>query len=356
MSDIFPQNPKLFTLTNAQGMQVVIMDWGATIHSILVPVGEGKLREVIVAPKEPTDYHKQYCYMGATIGRYANRIDKGTFEANNKTYVVGGGKDVVLHGGDVGFDKCRFEVVESSSNSLVLKHHSPDGDEGFPGNFDLTVTYKLEDDGALNIDYYATCDQECPACITNHSYFNLNGHHSKVLGHIAKFNSKQILVIDSRAIPTGEVYDVTKRTDKVDNFNFTSEKKLANSVADFADDENMKYTGGYDHAFIINDFGNDKIPCVTMLGEVVEGKQVKMEVFTDYPAFQFYSGNAINQGTPDVAIARDDGQVYGIHDGFAIEPEFFPDAPHLTQFAQHNPVVTPQKPLKRFITYKFTAV
>lgn len=356
MSDIFPQNPKLFTLTNANGMQVTIMDWGATIHSILVPVGEGKLREVIVGPKEPTDYHKQYCYMGATIGRYANRIDKGTFEANGKTYVVGCGKDVVLHGGEVGFDKCRFHAITHTKNSVVFSHKSKDGDEGFPGNFNLDVIYKLDDDGSLNICYKASCDQECPACITNHSYFNLNGYHSKVLGHTAQFNSESILVIDSRAIPTGEVYDVTKRTDKVDNFNFTKEKKLANSVEDFVDDENMKYTGGYDHAFIIKGTPNDQTPCATFKGEVVDGKQVKMEVFTDYPAFQFYSGNAINQGTPDNAIARDDGKPYGIHDGFAIEPEFFPDAPHLKQFSKLNPMVTPDDPLVRFIVYKFTAI
>lgn len=356
MSDTTKQAIKLFTLSNASGMEVTIMDRGATIHSIKVPTGNGKLREVIIGPANPEDYDRQYCYMGATIGRYANRIDKGTFVAGGKTHVVGGGKDVVLHGGDIGFDKYHFELVMQDKSCLVLKHFSKDGDEGFPGNFDLTVTFTLADDGALNIAFDATCDQECPACITNHSYFNLNGYHSSVLGHTAKFNSEEILVIDSRSIPTGEVYNVTKRTDKVDNFNFTSEKILANSAEDFKDDENMKYARGYDHAFIVKDFGNPHIPCATVVGEKVDGVQVKLEVYTDYPAFQFYSGNFINVDTPDVAIARDDNKAYGPHDGFAIEPEFFPDAPHLTQFAQYNPMVTPEKPLKRFITYKFTTI
>lgn len=357
MSDVFPQNPQLITLTNASGMTVTLMDWGATILSIKVPVA-GTMQEMLIGPGKAEDYHRQYCYMGATIGRYANRIDHGEFEAGGKKWTVGGGKDVVLHGGDVGFDKKRFKVVATSANSATLSLHSPDGDEGFPGNFDLTVKYELKDDGALNIAYEGKCDHECPACITNHSYFNLNGHHSKVLGHEAKFNSEEILVIDSRAIPTGEIYNVTKRTDKVDNFNFTSFKKLANTIDDFKDDANMKYTGGYDHCFIIKDRSDVTRPAVTIRGEQIgsTGKKVQLEVFTDYPAFQFYSGNAINQGTPDVAIARDDGQVYGPHDGFCFEPEFFPDAPHLPEHKDLNPVVTPEQPLIRFITYKFTVI
>ena len=355
MSDIFPQNPKLITLKNKAGMVVTLMDWGATIHSIQLPVGD-KMRELLCGPKNPEDYHHQYCYMGATIGRYANRIDKGQFWANGVKCTVGGGKDVVLHGGEVGFDKRRFEVKTQSETCVVFFLHSPDGEEGFPGNFDLTVKYELREDNTLSCDYHATCDKECPACITNHSYFNLNGHHSKVLGHEAKFNSKQILVIDGRAIPTGELYDVTARTDKVDNFNFTSFKKLANTVEDFKDDKNMEFTNGYDHAFVINDFGDITKPCATVIGEAVDGKRVQLEVYTDYPALQFYSGNAINVDVPDLAIARDDNQAYGPHDGFCIEPEYFPDAPHFDAYKDVNPVVTPHQSLNRNITWKFTVL
>lgn len=357
MSDNFSQNAKLYTLTNKAGMSVTVMDWGATIHSIKVPLGDGKVRECLIGPKNTEDYCRQYCYMGATIGRYANRIDKGQFEANGKTYTVGGGKDVVLHGGDIGFDKMRFELVSESANTLVLKHFSQDGDEGFPGNFELTVTFTLKDDCTLTMDYDATCDQECPACITNHSYFNLNGYRSLVFGHEGKFNAEQILVIDSRAIPTGEVHDVTKNPK--DNFNFTEFKKFAHSVEDFKDDENMKYTNGYDHAYIVRDFGNKDLPIVTIRGEKVDGKQVQLEIHSDYPAFQFYTGNFINVDTPDVAMSRDDGEdkiAYKRHEGFCIEPEFFPDAPHLDKFKQYNPMVTPTKPLKRFISYKFSVL
>lgn len=358
MSDTFAQNPKLVELTNASNMTVTIMDWGATIHSIKVPVN-GQLQEMLIGPKNPEDYSRQLCYMGATIGRYANRIDKGQFTANGgKSYTVGGGKDVVLHGGEVGFDKLRFTIAAQSKNSATFTLHSPDGDEGFPGNFDLTVVYTLGDDGALKIEYEGKCDQECAACITNHSYFNLNGRHSSVLGHEGCFNSEQILVIDSRAIPTGVLHDVTARTDKVDNFNFTSWKKFAHSVDDFKDDKNMEFTHGYDHCFVVKGFGDTTKPVVSVKGEPIDGKQVQLDVYTDYPAFQFYSGNAINDGAPEgmVAVARDDGKVYGAYDGFAIEPEYFPDAPHLAQFKDINPMVSPSAPLKRFITYKFTVI
>lgn len=356
MSDTFAQNPKLVELTNAQKMSVTIMDWGATIHSIKVPVN-GKSYEMLVGPAAPEDYSRQLCYMGATIGRYANRIDHGEFKANGKSYTVGGGKDVVLHGGEVGFDKKRFTIAAQSANSVTLTLHSPDGEEGFPGNFDLTVVYTLGDDGTLKIEYEGKCDQECAACITNHSYFNLNGHHSSVLGHEACFNSKDILVIDSRSIPTGEVYDVTARTDKVDNFNFTHWKKFAKSVDDFVGDKNMEFTHGYDHCFIVQDRDSSK-PVVAIKGEPIDGKRVQLEIFSDYPAFQFYSGNAINEGAPEgmCAIARDDGKVYGAYDGFAIEPEYYPDAPHLEQFTDVNPMVSPSAPLKHFITYKFTVL
>ena len=358
MSDTFAQNPKLVELTNANNMTVTIMDWGATIHSIKVPVN-GQLQEMLIGPKNPEDYSRQLCYMGATIGRYANRIDKGQFTANGgKSYTVGGGKDVVLHGGEVGFDKQRFTIAAQSKNSVTFTLHSPDGDEGFPGNFDLTVVYTLGDDGALKIEYEGKCDQECAACITNHSYFNLNGRHSSVLGHEGCFNSEQILVIDSRAIPTGVLHDVTARTDKVDNFNFISWKKFAHSVDDFKDDKNMEFTHGYDHCFVVKGFGDTTKPVVSVKGEPIDGKQVQLDVYTDYPAFQFYSGNAINDGAPEgmVAVARDDGKVYGAYDGFAIEPEYFPDAPHLAQFKDINPMVSPSAPLKRFITYKFTVI
>lgn len=360
MSEVYSQEPKLFTIQNTGGMEVTFMDWGATILSVKVPTGDGKKREMLIGPAKAEDWSKQYCYMGATIGRYANRINGCTFNANGKSYTVdAAGAPVALHGGAVGFDKKRFAVKEQTDKTITFTHHSPDGDMGFPGNFDLTVAYSIDEDNTLRVEYTGTCDQECPACITNHAYFNLNGCQSSVLAHEAMFNSESILVIDDKSIPTGEVYNATehKRADgSPDHFDFTSFKIFAKDPAELNDDENMKFADGYDHCHIIRDYGNAEIPCATIRGERVDGVRVQLEICTDYPSFQFYTGNFINRGTPDVAIARDTGKPYGIREGFCIEPEYFPDAPHLTQFAEVNPPVTPDKPLQKFISYKFTLI
>lgn len=357
MSDKFSQNPKIYTIENEAGMTVSFIDWGATIISIRVPVGsKDNMQEMVIGPKHPADWCHQSCYMGATIGRYANRIDNCQFEANGKTYTIdAAGAPVALHGGKEGFDKRRFDVVEQSKNAITFKIVSPDGDQGFPGNFTLIVKYTLQNDGSLEIHYDGTCDQECPVCITNHSYFNLNGHRSSILGHEAKMNCEEILVLNEKSIPTGEVYNVTTRKDKVDNFNFTDFKIFAKDPSEFKEDENMRFTIAYDHPFIIKDQNSTK-PCVTVRGEPINGKRVQLEVTTDYPAFQLYTGNWINLNDPETAIARDDGQPYEQFNGFAIEPEYFPDAPHLPQFKHLNPMVTPEQPLKKFIIYKFTVI
>lgn len=360
MSEVYSQKPNLYTIKNAKGMEVTIMDWGATITSIKVPLGNGKVREMVIGPAKAEDWSKQYCYMGATIGRYANRINKGQFHVNGKDYTVDAdGAPVALHGGRIGFDKQRFKVAQQGANTITFTHHSPDGDMGFPGNFDLTVVYTLDDDNRLQMDYTGTCDQECPACITNHSYFNLNGFQSSILKHVGHFNSDSILVIDDKSIPTGKVFNAAehkKANGQPDNFDFTQPKIFAADPAELDDDENMKFAGGYDHCHIIKGYGDATKPCASITGENIEGKQVKLDVYTDYPAFQFYSGNFINRGTPDVAVARDTGKPYNIREGFCIEPEYFPDAPHLEQFKDVNPIVTPTAPLKKFIAYKFTVL
>lgn len=362
MSDKYSQNPKVFTLKNSKGMQVEVMDWGATLHSIKVPVGDGKLREVLIGPKDAADYASQPCYMGATIGRYANRIDKCTFEANGTTYTVdAGGKPVALHGGVEGFDKRRFSLVEATDTKLVLKLLSKDGDQGFPGNFELTVTFTITEENELKMHYLGTCDKECPACITNHSYFNLNGYHSSILDHECKLNSTELLVLNDRAVPTGEVFDVVKHN-KADgspnNFNFTNFKPFAKGKDSsiFKDDPNMEFSRAYDHPYIITKGSAPTTPCATVRSEAVDNVVVELNVYTDYPAFQLYTGNFINADSDTKAIGRDDGKEYTFFEGFCIEPEFFPDAPHLPQFKDLNPVVSPNSNLDRFISYKFVTI
>ena len=342
MADIYSQNPKLQTITNRNDMSVTVMDWGATIISIQVPLKDGTKREALLGVADPQDWHTQACYFNATIGRYANRIAESSFTLNGREYKLNSADRHCLHGGIEGFDKRRYTFTEVKPNALTCTIHSADGDQGFPGNFDLKVIFTLTDDNKLTMAYEAVCDQACPACITNHAYFNLNGCNSTILGHTLKLNSTEFLELDALSIPTGRVISVKD----MPAFDFTAPKTVGR---DFLTDEQQKAALGYDHPFLCSGNGDEAI--VQATGE--DGR-LQLEVFTDYPAFQFYSGNYIHAGTP--IIARDDGREYPNQAGFCFEPEFYPDAPHQPQLAARNPIVEPGKPLKRFIAYKFTAL
>ncbi|MBO6259089.1 MAG: galactose mutarotase [Succinivibrio sp.] len=340
MSDSYSQQPNLETIGNKNGMRVTIMDWGATIISLKVPVfGESEPREMVLGVKDPALWSTQNCYFNATIGRYANRIASSSFEIDGRLYKLNSGATHCLHGGVDGFDKRRFKLIDKSSDSLTYTLHSPDGDMGFPGNFDLTVTYRVGNDNSLYVHYLGKCDQKCYVCITNHAYLNLNGKHSSVLGHTLWLDAKEFLPLDADSIPTGEVRKVSGTA-----FDFTVPKTIGR---DFNRDPQLLQALGYDHPYLIEGDGTKPFARV----ESDDGK-VKLEIFSDYPAVQFYSGNYVNVGGE--VEARDDGRIYGNQNALCLEPEFYPDAPHLPQFADVNPPVTPTAPLDKFICWKFT--
>lgn len=342
MSEQYPQQPKLSTITGKGGLEVTVMDWGATIISLKSPTKDGQeKREVLLGVKEPDQWHTQGCYFNATIGRFANRIANNSFELNGKTYKLDSAAQHCLHGGKDGFDKRRFTLKSGTPNQLVYTLHSPDGDMGFPGNYDLTVTYTVGDDNSLTIHYQATCDQPCYTNLTNHAYFNLNGHNSSALGHTLKLNSDSFLPLDPLSIPTGEVRPV-----KGGAFDFTTPKTVGR---DFMQDEQMQDAKGYDHPYLIA--GDLKNSFATLTSD--DGK-LTVDIYTDYPAFQFYSGNYIY--SPDAPIAaRDDGKPYPNQSGLCFEPEYYPDSPHLPQFAAKNPIIDKDHPLDKTIKYRFNA-
>jgi aldose 1-epimerase len=338
-SQHYSEDPILKTISNKNGMSVTVMDWGATLISIKVPVRGGGSREVLLGVKDPAKWSTQSCYFNATIGRFANRIANSSFEIGKKKYALESADRHTLHGGKVGFDKKRFKIVREAPNALVLELFSPDGDMGFPGNYTLQVTYEVCDDNELRVHYQASCDQKCWTCITNHSYFNLNGRHSSSLGHTVQMDSEAFLPIDEGSIPTGEVRPV-----KGTAFDFTSPKTVGR---DFMKDDQMKLAGGYDHPFLIK--GSLLKPFVKATSE--DGR-LSMEVSTDYPAFQFYSANYVGMPEPNI-VARDDGRPYENQTALCFEPEFYPDCPHMPQFAAKNPMIEPCRPLSRSIFYKF---
>ncbi len=338
-SQHYSEDPILKTISNKNGMSVTVMDWGATLISIKVPVKGEAAREVLLGVRDPAKWSSQSCFFNATIGRFANRIANNTFEIDGRKYVLDSGDRHTLHGGRLGFDKKRFAIVKESPSSLVLELTSPDGDMGFPGNYTLTVTYELGDDNALTVRYFGECDKKCWSCITNHSYFNLNGRHSSALDHTVQMDSDAFLPIDEGSIPTGEVRPV-----KGTAFDFTSPKTVGR---DFMKDDQMKAAGGYDHPFLI------KGSLARPFARVTSGDgRLSMEISSDYPAFQFYSGNFVGMPKPNIE-ARDDGRCYENQTALCFEPEFYPDCPHLPQFAARNPMVEPGRPLARTIVYKF---
>ncbi len=338
-SQHYSEDPILTTISNKHGMSVTVMDWGATLISIKAPVKGSEPREVLLGVSDPAKWSSQSCFFNATIGRYANRIAGNSFEIGGRKYELNSADKHTLHGGKVGFDKKRFEIVAKTQSSLSLKLSSPDGDMGFPGNYTLDVTYEITDDNALKVSYLGKCDQKCWSCITNHSYFNLNGRHSSALDHTVQMDSEAFLPLDADSIPTGEVRPVAGTA-----FDFRTPKTVGR---DFMKDEQMKAAGGYDHPFLIK--GDLSKPFVKVTSG--DGK-LSMEISSDYPAFQFYSGNYVGVPAPSI-IARDDGKPYENQTALCFEPEYYPDCPHLPQFADKNPLVEPHKPLSHAIIYKF---
>lgn len=337
----YSEDPKLKTISNAKGFSVTVMDWGATLISIKVPVsGEKDPREVLLGVKDPALWSQQNCYFNATIGRFANRIAGNSFEIDGKKYLLNSKDPHTLHGGAEGFDKRRFSLIKESKNSLTYELKSKDGDQGFPGEYTLTVIYTVTDDNSLLVNYIGRCTEKCWSCITNHAYFNLNGKNSSALNHTVWFDSDEFLPCDADSIPTGEVRKVHKTA-----FDFKTEPKTVGR--DFMHDEQMLLALGYDHPFLIA--GDETKPFAIVDSD--DG-MIRMELYTDYPAFQFYSGNYIFNPQNPIS-ARDDGKPYGSQSALCFEPEFYPDCPHLPQFAEKNPMVTPDAPLVRTICYKF---
>ncbi|MGN0902899.1 MAG: galactose-1-epimerase [Succinivibrio sp.] len=339
MAKDYSSNPNLEVISNANGMTVTVMDWGATIVSIKVPVeGEGK-REVLLGV-EPENWSTQSCFFNATIGRFANRIANNEFTIDSVRYKLTSKTQHCLHGGDDGFDKRRFTLLNRSKSSLTYVLRSDDGDMGFPGNFELTVEFVLTDDNELSMHYIGRCDKKCWACITNHAYFNLNGHNSSVLNHLVWMDSDAFLPLDEGSIPTGEVRKVEGTA-----FDFRKEKTIGQ---DFRKDPQMLAALGYDHPFLIRGDLNKPFIKVTS-----DDQKLSLEVLTDYPAFQMYTGNYINENGSEIK-ARDDGLVYKNQSALCIEPEFYPNCPNMPQFDSVNEMVTPEKPLDRSIVYRFS--
>lgn len=303
----------IYTLDNQNGVRAQILNYGGIVRNLYVTDKNGVKTDVVLGRETLEDYLKNDGYLGAAIGRHANRIAKGEFELNGKTYNVGvnEGKNS-LHGGLVGYDSRIWSAKEAGTDtepSLVLSLVSPDGEEGFPGTVNVTVTYTVTADNALKINYRAVSDADTVFNMTNHSYFNLAGHASgNMYKQILQINSGFYTPNDSECMPTGEVLSVSGTP-----FDFRAPKPIGQDIK--ADFDQVRAVGGFDHNFAIEGRGYR----LAAAAECVENG-ISMEVWTDKPAMQLYTSNALPEGD------YKDGAHYRPHDAFCLETQYFPNA------------------------------
>jgi aldose 1-epimerase len=328
---------QLFTLSNAHGLKVGITNYGGTVTSLLVPDKAGKLGDVVlgfdnVSGYQSPEFLKSGPYFGALIGRYGNRIAKGKFTLDGKEYTLAKNNgENTLHGGKKGFDKVVWQAEPGSSadgQTLKLTYLSKDGEEGYPGNLNVTVVYTLTNDDALKIDYSATTDKATPVNLTNHAYFNLSGGQD-VLGHQVTIRADRYNVVDAGLIPTGELRPV-----KGTPFDFTTPHTIGERIG--------QVPGGYDHNWALNETSG--LHAAATVYEPTTGRT--MEVTTTEPGLQFYTGNFL-----DGSLKGKGGTVYGKHAGFCMETQHFPDSPNQPKFP--STILKPGQTLQSSTVYKF---
>jgi aldose 1-epimerase len=316
---------RLITLRNGAGMVVSLMDWGATLLSARVPMKDGSVREALLGCATPEHYWEQTAYLGASIGRYANRIAKSHFTLDGETWSLTPSQgENQLHGGPEGFDKRRWRIERQNDSEVLFSLTSPDGDQGYPGTVNATAHFRLGDDHRITIEYRATTDKPCPVNLTNHAYFNLDGAQGDVRNHTLQLLADAYLPVDEMGIPTGDLKKVA-----LTSFDFRTPKTVAE---EFLSDEDQRVVKGYDHAFLLQAQGDVTTPAAHLWST---DKQLQMSVYTSAPALQFYSGNYL-EGTP----ARG-GKTYSAWQGLALESECLPDSPNRPDFPQPDCTLQP---------------
>lgn len=334
----------LFTLTNANEMKVQITNYGGIVTSILVPDKNRKMGDVVLGYDNLKDYIKNNPYFGCIVGRYGNRIAKGKFTLEGKTYTLATNNGPNhLHGGLKGFDKVVWSAKEfegADKVGLELTYLSQDGEEGYPGNLSVTVSYTLTDDNELKIDYSATTDQPTIVNLTNHSYFNLkDAGISPILEHELMIDADHITPIDSTLIPTGELQSVDGTA-----FDFRKPTEIGARIT--ADDEQIKFGLGYDHNFVLNGQAGE-LRLVAKLIEPTTGRV--LEVLTEEPGIQFYSGNFL-----DGTITGKNGTVYKYRHGLCLETQHYPDSPNQPDFPLT--MLSPGEKYQTTTIYRFSTV
>jgi aldose 1-epimerase len=329
------QTVHLYKLTNAQGHILEMTDYGAIIVNLMVPDRAGKLANVNLNFKSLDGYLQRHPYFGATVGRFCNRIAKGKFTLDGKTYTlaVNNGPNH-LHGGEVGFDKLVWkttEIKEAGANGLRFELTSPDGQEGYPGTLSVTADYIWSDSSELKIVLSATTDKPTVLNLTNHAYWNLAGAGSgDILNHKLTLAADQYLGVDDTLIPTGEMVSVEGTP-----LDFRTEQSIGTRIAQ------LPATNGYDHCYVVRGKAGE----LRMTAKVVEPTSGRvMEILTTQPGVQLYTGNFLNGNESNGGFA--------LHGGFCLETQHYPDSPNKPAFP--TTVLRPGEKFQQTTVHKFS--
>ncbi len=333
-------------LVNANGMSARVLTLGATLQALSVRDRAGKSADIVLGYDTAAEYLAKPQFFGVTVGRYANRIAKGKFTFDGKTYTlaVNDGPNH-LHGGKVGFDKVLWtidSVKSGSPASVVMSYTSPDGEEGFPGTLKVRATYSLSDDDELTIDYQATTDKPTIVNITNHAYFNLAGEGSNtdILGHRLMLAADAFTPVDSTLIPTGEIKPVAGTP-----FDFRKPMQIGARIRD-GRDQQLRFGRGYDHNFVVNGAAGT-LRLAARVEDPSSGRV--MELLTTAPGVQFYSGNFL-----DGTSVGKSGLIYRQSDALCLEPQVFPDAPNQPGFPSAR--LDPGQTYNNSMVFRFSTV
>lgn len=328
---------QLVILSNQAGMTVTIMDWGASWLSACVPLAGGILREALLSCPL-NKWSQQTAYLGASVGRYANRIANSRFPLDGQWMHIQSNQGAhQLHGGPQGFDKRRWRIEQHSESAVLFGLTSPAGDQGFAGELEAHASFQLTADNCLKIEYQAQVSEPCPVNLTNHAYFNLDGVPTDVRQHTLQLLAHQWLDVNEQGIP-GELQQVL-----CSGFDFRKPKKI---IDDFLRDPAQRKVKGYDHGFLLDAQGDIGQPAARVYSS---DNKLQLCVYTSAPALQFYTGNYL-QGTP----ARTGG-VYQDWQGMALESGFLADSPNHPAWPQPSCILRPGQDYRSITHYQFIA-
>jgi aldose 1-epimerase len=333
---------ELVEIANGRGMRASVITLGAGLQALTAPDRAGRFADIILGHDSVAPYVETPFYLGASIGRFSNRIAGGVFMLDGKRYdLVKSDGAHTLHGGAVGYDKVLWRIEQAGPSSVTLAYSSPDGEQGFPGALEARVTYRLTEENELAVMYEARTDALTVVGLTQHAYFNLGGADSgrTILAHRLTVDADAFTPVDAGLIPTGEIRAVAGTA-----FDFRQPKEVGAHLSD-GDDEQLRRGRGYDHNFVLRG-GRARDPkFAARLEEPVSGRV--LEIFTTEPGLQFYSGNFL-----DGRLIGKGGAPYQRNDGLCLEPQQFPDAPNQPGFPSAR--LNPGETYRHLSLYRFS--